>query len=161
MKKKKPAKGWETARKPLLREQSSEAIELVDKNHRVYIKVEEFTKSCLALHSKEKTQAQCPPQVKAQDNAKYKKYQLTEHFILHNERVTAQGRLARHRDGRLFIRPTRRLEFPTLLAVQTKASQFIRYTAAKARHDAWNKLIIAVFLILNVGILLYFWWFAA
>uniref|UniRef100_UPI0040575843 hypothetical protein n=1 Tax=Candidatus Electrothrix sp. TaxID=2170559 RepID=UPI0040575843 len=161
VKKKKPAKGWETARKPLLREQSSEVIELADKNHQVYIKAEEFTKSCLALHSKEKTQAQCPPRVKVRDNVKYKKYQLTEHFILHNERVTAQGRLARHRDGRLFIRPTRRLEFPTLLSVQTKTSQFITYTANKARNDAWNRRIRVAVLLLNVGLLLYFWWFAA
>ncbi|WP_446010253.1 hypothetical protein [Candidatus Electrothrix sp.] len=161
VKKKKPDKGWETLRKPLVREQSSEEVELVDKNHRVYIDVAEFTELCNGLHTKEKTQTQCPPRVKVRDNFKYKKYQLTEHFILHNEYVTVQGRLARNRDGRLFIRPTRRLEFPTLLSVQTKTSQFITYTANKARNDAWNRRIRVAVLLLNVGLLLYFWWFAA
>ncbi|WPD21891.1 MAG: hypothetical protein SD837_16985 [Candidatus Electrothrix scaldis] len=161
VKAKKPARGMETARKPLLREQSSEEIELADKEHRVYITMEEFTKSWLELHSKEKTQARCPSQVTAQDHGKYKKYHLAEHFILHNERITVQGRLARNRDGRLFIRPTLLLEFPSLLSVQTKTSQFVKYIANEARKEVWKKQIAVIFLLFNAGILIYFWWFAA
>ncbi|WP_339137233.1 MAG: hypothetical protein WGN25_04365 [Candidatus Electrothrix sp. GW3-4] len=161
VKAKKPGRGWETVRKPLLREQSADEVELADKDHRVYIQVDEFTKSALALHNKEKTQAQCPPQVKVQNKTKYKKYQLTEHFILHNERVTAQGRLTRNRDGRLFIRPTRRLGYPSFLLVQKEAIQFKRNIIQTARNDAWNQIMRVAFLLLNVGLLLYFWWFAA
>ena len=160
VKQKKPASGWETVRKPLLREQSSEEVELVDKHHRVYIKVEEFTKSCLELHSREKIQARCPQPVKDKDKSKYKKYHLTEYFILHNELVTAQGRLARNRDGRLFIRSTRRLGFPAFLAIQKKVSQFIRDIANEARNNAWNRRIRVAFLLLNAGLLIYFWWIA-
>ncbi|MCI5132451.1 MAG: hypothetical protein D3904_13285, partial [Candidatus Electrothrix sp. EH2] len=161
VKQKKPAKGWETVRKPLLREQSADELELADKDCRVYIKVEEFTKSCLELRSKEKSQAHCPPAIKAQDNSKYKKYHITEQFLFHGDSVTAQGRLALNRDGRLFIRPTRRLEFPSFLVVQTKAGQFIKDTAETARNDAWNRRIRVAFLLLNAGLLIYFWWIAA
>ncbi|MCI5121044.1 MAG: hypothetical protein D3908_07635, partial [Candidatus Electrothrix sp. AUS4] len=72
VKKKKPNKGWETVRKPLFREQSSEELELADRDHRVYIKTEEFTRNSLGLHSRENTQTRCPPQVEAQKNSKYK-----------------------------------------------------------------------------------------
>jgi hypothetical protein len=157
VKKKKPSKGMETVRKPLLREQSAEALELTDKDTLVYVKAEEFTKSCLGLRSKESAQAHCPPQVKEQEKSKCKKYHLTEHFLLHGDSVTAQGRLALNRDGRLFIKPTRRLEFPSFLVVQKKASQFILDTAEKALHDAWSKRINVVFLLLNAGLFIYFW----
>jgi hypothetical protein len=158
VKKKKPAKGMETVHKPLFREQSADELELQGKDCRVYIKVEEFTKSCLGLHTKEKTQSHCPAAMTAKDQNKYKTYQLTERFILHSESVTVQGRLARNRNGCLFIRPTRRLEFPSFLVVQKKASQFIRDTVNKAWSDTWNRRIRVTFLLLNAGMLIYFWW---
>ncbi len=161
VKKKKPDKGLETVRKPLFREQSADDLELAGKNCQVYVKVEEFTKSNLGLRTKEKTQAHCPPKVKAQDSGKYKKYHVTEQFIFHNDSVTVQGRLALNRDGRLFIRPTRRLEFPSFLVIQKKAGQFIKDTAGQARNDAWNRRIRIAVLLLNAGLLIYYWRFTA
>ncbi len=157
VKKKKPSKGMETVRKPLLREQSAKELKLADKDSHVYIKVEEFTKSCLELRSKESAQAHCPPQVKEQEKSKCKKYHLTEHFLLHGDSVTAQGRLALNRDGRLFIKPTRRLEFPSFLAVQKQAGQFIGDIVDTALNDAWSKRINVAFLLLNAGLFIYFW----
>lgn len=157
VKEKKPAKGMKTVRKPLRREQSADILELTDNNCQVYIKVEEFTKSCLCLHSKEKTQASCPSWAQAQDQTRYKTYQLSEHFILSGDSITAQGRLALNKDGRLFIKPTRRLEFPSFLVVQKQAGRFILDTAEKALHDAWNRRIRVAFLLLNAGLFIYFW----
>lgn len=157
VKEKKPAKGMKTVRKLLRREQSADILELTDNNCQVYIKVEEFTKSCLCLHSKEKTQASCPSWAQAQDKIKYKNYQLSEQFILSGDSITVQGRLALSTEGRLFIKPTRRLEFPSFIAVQHEADLFIRDIAYRAWDDAWSKRINVAFLLLNAGLFIYFW----
>ncbi|XOF33572.1 MAG: hypothetical protein ACL93V_16475 [Candidatus Electrothrix sp. YB6] len=154
VKKKKPSKGWETVRKPLLREQSSATLELADKDCRVHVKVEEFTKRCLGLRSKESTQVHCPTALKSNADRKYKLYHLTEYFLFHGDSVTVQGRLSCGRDGRLFIKPTRRFEFPSFIAVQHEADQFI----SDAWDAAWSKRINVAFLLLNAGLLIYFWW---
>lgn len=157
VKAKKPGKGMVTVRKPLLREQSAEALVLTDKDTLVYVKAEEYTKDCLKLRSKESTQMQCPPAVRAQANSKYKAYHLTEQFLLHRDSVTAQGRLSLNADGRLFIKPTHRLEFPSFLVVQNQAGQFIGDIISKALHDAWSKRINIAALLLNAGLFVYFW----
>lgn len=150
VKKKKPAGDMETVRKPLLREQSSELLKLTDKECQVYVKVEEFTKSCLKLNAKESTQTHCPSKLTRYADRKYKTYHLTEHFLLHGDSVTVQGRLSRSRDGRLFIKPTHRFEFPSFIAVQHQVDQFI----SDAWDDALSKLINAVFLLLNAWLFL-------
>lgn len=157
VKKKKPGKGMETARKPLLRDQSSEELELKDRNRRVYVKAGEFTKSCLGLRTQETSQAQCPSAVQDKAASKYKTYHVTEHFLLHEDMVTAQGRLTRSKDGRLFITPTGRLEFPSFLVLKTQKGQFVGDLAGKARSDAWGKRLYVAALILNAGLFIYLW----
>jgi ribosomal protein S18 len=157
-KKKKPGKGMETQRKPLLREQSSDELELVDKDYRVYVKAEDFSKNWIELRKREKTQQLCPALVVAQVDAKYKRYQIVERFLQKGDKVIAQGRLALNNDGRLFIKPTKRLEFPSFVAVQPQANQFICDITDKANSDAWTKRINAAFSLLNALLLVYFWW---
>lgn len=159
-KKKKPANGLETQRKPLLREQSAAELELTDKAGKVYVKAEDFTKNWLALRSTEKTQGSCPAAAATQDMRKYKRYQVAEQFLLQGDTVVAQGRLALNRDGRLFIKPTRRLEFPSfvaLLPARSKAPDLLQTIASKARSDAWDRRIRTVLLPVNALLLLYFW----
>ncbi|MCI5190474.1 MAG: hypothetical protein D3905_11955 [Candidatus Electrothrix sp. AS4_5] len=157
VKQRKPAKGWETVRKPLLREQSAAELELRDKNCQVSIKVEEFIKSNVRLRTKEKTQINCPANLKIPGYKKHKKYNITEQFLFRGDNVTVQGRLTLNRDGRLFIRPTRRLGFPSFLVVQTRASRFIRDIVDKAQDNVWSRRIRVFFLLLNIGLIIYLW----
>ena len=157
-KRKKPGKGMETQRKPLFRKQSSTELEIVAKEQLVYVRVEDFTESWLRLEKNEKTQRECPALIREQANGKYKTYQITERFARSGETITAQGKLTRSMDGRLFIKPTGRLEFPSFVDVQMQrvnVAGFAKKVASKALRDARIKQINIVALIINVLLLFY------
>ncbi len=156
-KKKKPGKGMETQRKPLLREQSADELMLEGKDGPVYVKVEDFSANWLELRKREKTQANCPPQVVRKAESKYSTYRLLERYIQDGDKIAAQGRLALNADGRLFIKPAKRLEFPSFVAVATQLAQLTETIAAKARHDAWVKRINIAFLLINAVLMGYLW----
>ncbi len=156
-KKKKPGKGMETQRKSLLREQSADELMLEGKDGPVYIKVEYFSANWLELRKREKTQANCPPQVAYKAESKYKTYRLLERYIQDGDKVAAQGRLSLNADGRLFIKPAKRLEFPSFVAVAAQLAQLTETIAAKACHDAWVKRINTAFLLINAVLLCYLW----
>jgi hypothetical protein len=156
-KKKKPDSGMETQCKTLLREQSADELMLEDENCQVYITVEDFSANWLELRTREKTQTSCPPPVAGKAESKYKTYRLLERYIQDGDKVAAQGRLSLNADGRLFIKPAKRLEFPSFVAVATQLAQLTETIADKARHDAWVKRINAAFLLLNAAMLCYLW----
>ncbi len=157
-KKKKPAKGMETQLKPLCREQSADEFELVGKSDRVHIKVEDFTRSWLQLRKNEKSLTRCPEKAQGQDQAKYRKYHVTENFARSGDMLTAQGKLIQEADGRLFIKPTGRLKFPSFVALRERQGapvQLVQSIIKRANTDAVLKLIHVVALIINVFLLLY------
>jgi hypothetical protein len=156
-KQKKPGSGMETQCKPLLREQSADELTLEGKDGPVYITVEDFSANWLELRRQEKSQGNCPPHVADKAKSKYAIYRLFEHYIQHGDKVAAQGRLSLNADGRLFIKPAKRLEFPSFVAVATQLAQLTETIADKARHDAWRKRINAAFLLLNAAMLCYLW----
>jgi len=156
-KKKKPGKGMETQRKPLLREQSSDELMLKGKDCPVYIKAEDFSANWLELRKREKTQVTCPPQVAYRAESKYRTYRLLERYLKDGDKVAAQGRLSLNADGRLFIKPAKRLEFPSFVAVETQLAQLTETIADKARHDAWVKRINVAFLLINALLLGCLW----
>lgn len=154
---KKPGKGMEPQRKPLLREQSADELLLEDSGHSVYITAEDFSANRLELRKREKTQANCPPQITYRAESKYKMYRLLERYLQHGDNVAAQGRLSRNADGRLFIKPTKRLEYPSFVAVETELAQLTDTIAADARHEAWVKRINVGFLLINALTLCLLW----
>ncbi len=158
-KKKKPDKGVEAQLKPLFREQSADEFELVGKFDRVYIKAADFTKSWLLFRENEKSSARCPGKVTEQEQEKYKKYHVSEKFVRSGDMLVAQGRLVREADGRLFIKPTGRLKYPSFVVVkqrQNGSDQFIRSVAQQAVKDARLKQINTGALVLNALLLLFF-----
>ncbi|MCI5224748.1 MAG: hypothetical protein D3924_19295 [Candidatus Electrothrix sp. AR4] len=160
-KKKKPAKGLETQRKPLFRKESSPEFKLVKNEQRVYIKTEDFGKKWLRLHKNIKSRKQCPPKIKHQADKKYVTYQLSECFAHEGETLTAQGRLTRAKDGRLFIKPTGRKGFPSFVAIRQKrngAAALIQTIAEEAVSKMQNGQVRIVVLIANALFLLYIWW---
>ncbi|MGX9725795.1 MAG: hypothetical protein ACTFAK_00290 [Candidatus Electronema sp. VV] len=150
---KKPGKGMETQRKPLLREQSSDELMLEGSDSPVYVKVEDFSANWLVLRKWEKMQANCPQHITYRAESKYKTYRLLERYLKHGDQVTAQGRLSRNADGRLFIKPTKRLEYPSFVAVETELAQLISTITDKASNDAWAKRINVGFLLINLCLL--------
>lgn len=154
---KKPSKGMETQRKPLLREQSSDELRLEGKDGAVHVKVEDFSANWLELRKREKTQANCPSQLAGKAESKYTTYRLLERYLEHGDKVAAQGRLSRNADGRLFIKPTKRLEFPSFVAVETELAQLISTITDKASNDAWAKRVNAGFLVVNALMLCLLW----
>ncbi|MGR0482263.1 MAG: hypothetical protein ACTFAL_12895 [Candidatus Electronema sp. V4] len=154
---KKPSKGMETQRKPLLREQSADELRLEDSGHSVSITAEDFSANRLELRKREKTQANCPPQIAYRAESKYKTYRLLERYLQHGDKVAAQGRLSRNADGRLFIKPTTRLEYPSFVAVETELAQLTDTIAAAARHEVWVKRINVGFLLINALVLCLLW----
>lgn len=156
-KKKKPDSGMETQRKPLLRERSSDELILEGSGGPVYITMEDCSSNRLELRNREETQANCPPQVAGKAESKYKTYRLLERYLKHGDQVIAQGRLSRNADGRLFIKPTKRLEYPSFVAVETELAQLTSTIADKASNDAWAKRVNAGFLVVNALVLCLLW----
>lgn len=154
---KKPSKGMETQRKPLLREQSSDELRLEGKDGAVHVKVEDFSANWLELRKREKTQANCPSPLAGKAESKYKTYRLLERYLQHGDKVAAQGRLSRNADGRLFIKPTKRLEYPSFVAVETELAQLTSTITDKASNDAWAKRVNAGFLVVNALVLCLLW----
>ncbi len=157
-KRKKPDRGMETQRKPLFRKQSSTELEIVAREQRIYVRAEDFTKSWLRLHKNEKTQRQCPTQIRNLSDRKYETYQITEHFACNGDTITAQGKLTRSMDGRLFVKPTGRLKFPSFVDIRmqrTNAAKFAKEVAGNALGDARIKQINIVALIINALLLFY------
>ena len=154
---KKPSKGMETQRKPLMREQSADELMLEGSDGPVYVAVEDFSANRLELRKREKTQANCPPQLADKAESKYKTYRLLERYLQHGDKVAAQGRLSRNADGRLFIKPTRRLDFPSFVVIKEQLAQLTDTIAATARQEAWDKSINAGFLLINALVLCLLW----
>ena len=158
-KKKKPAKGMETQLKPLCWEQSADEFELVGKSNRVYIKAADFTKSWLQLRKNEKSSTRCPEKAQGQEQAKYRKYHVTENFARSGDMLTAQGKLVQEVDGRLFIKPTGHLKFPSFVALKERQGapvQLVTSIIKRAKTDAVLKQINIAALIINALLLLYF-----
>lgn len=156
-KKKKPGKGMEINRKPIFHEQSADVLWLTDIRVRVHVNVDDFSRTRMALRRNEKSSQSCPREVQEKADSKYKTYHLTEQHIAHKDHVIAQGRLALSKDGRLFIEPTGRLEFPSFIAVQQQASQIIQDIVDQADSRAWNRRIRVAALLVNAGLFVYFW----
>ena len=154
---KKPSKGMETQHKPLLREQSADELMLKGSDGPVYVKVEDFSANWLELRKREKTQANCPSQLAGKAESKYTTYRLLERYLEHGDKVAAQGRLSRNADGRLFIKPTTRLEYPSFVAVETELAQLTSTITDKASNDAWAKRVNAGFLVVNALVLCLLW----
>ncbi|MCI5123584.1 MAG: hypothetical protein D3925_03685 [Candidatus Electrothrix sp. AR5] len=157
-KRKKPANGMETQLKPLYWEQSADEFELVGKSDQVYIKAADFTKSWLQLRKNDKSSARCPEKARGQDQAKYRKYHVAENFARSGDMLTAQGRLVREADGRLFIKPTGRLKFPAFVVLKERQGapvQLVTSIIKRAKTDAVLKQIHIAALIINVFLLLY------
>ncbi|CAK8711034.1 MAG: hypothetical protein CDV28_11245 [Candidatus Electronema aureum] len=154
---KKPSKGMETQRKPLLREQSADELMLEGSDGPVYVKVEDFSANWLELRKREKTQANCPSRLAGKAESKYTTYRLLERYLEHGDKVAAQGRLSRNTDGRLFIKPTKRLEYPSFFAVETELAQLTNTIADKSNHDAWVKRINVGFLLINALVFCLLW----
>lgn len=157
-KRKRPAKGMETQRKPLFRDQSSVEMELVAGEQRIYVRAEDFTQSGLWLHQNEKIQRQCPEQIKNLFDRKYETYQITEYFACSGDTITVQGKLTRSMDGRLFVKPTGRLKFPSFVDIRmqrTNAAKFAKEIADKALRHVRIKQISIAALIINAILLFY------
>jgi hypothetical protein len=154
---KKPDSGMETQRKPLLREQSADELRLEGRGGPVYVRVEDFSGNWLELRKREKTQEKCPPQVTGKAESKYTTYRLVERYLEHGEMVAVQGRLTRNADGRLFIKPTKRLEFPSFVVVKERLDQLTGTLAAQADHKVWVQRINAGFLVINALVLCSLW----
>ncbi|MCW5201829.1 hypothetical protein VU10_05010 [Desulfobulbus sp. US1] len=158
-KRKKPAKGMEIQLKPLFSEQSADEFELVGKFDRVYIKAADFTKSWLQLRKNDKNSSRCPEKARGQDQAKYKKYHVSENFARSGDMLTAQGKLVREADGRLFIKPTGRLKFPSFVVLKERQGAPVQLVASiikRAKTDAVLKQIHIAALIINALLLFYF-----
>lgn len=156
-KKKKPDSGMETQRKTLLREQSADELRLDDRGHSIYIKTEDFSSNRLELRKREETQGKCPPQLADKAKSKYTTYRLLERYLEDGDTVAVQGRLARNADGRLFIKPTRRLDFPSFVVIKEQLAQLTDTIAVTARQEAWDKSINAGFLLINALVLCLLW----
>lgn len=156
-KKKKPDSGMETQRKPLLRERSSDELILEGSGGPVYITMEDCSSNRLELRNREETQANCPPQVAGKAKSKYTTYRLLERYLEDGDTVAVQGRLSRNADGRLFIKPTKRLDFPSFVVIKEQLAQLTDTIAVTARQEAWNKSINAGFLLINAIVLCLLW----
>ncbi len=156
-KQKKPGKGMETHRKPIFTEYSSLEMALVGKEGGVHVRANDLRKDWLLLRTKESSQTHCPTEARAQAASKYKTYQLTERFLLHGDTVVAQGRLALNNDGRLFMKPTGRLEYPSFVTVQPETGQVISGIVDKAISSAWKRRMIVAALLINAGLYVHFW----
>lgn len=154
---KKPAKGMETQRKPLLRDQSSADMEIAVGEQRVYVRPEYFIRNW-QLRESQRTQRECPAQIRHLADRKYQTYKITEYFAYKGDTIMAQGRLTRHTNGRLFIKPTGRFTYPSFIAIRlqrTGADQFAREVASQAIRDARSKQINIAGLVINALLLLY------
>lgn len=156
-KQKKPGSGMETQRKPLLREQSSEELLLESKEGLISITAADFSANWLELRKWEKTQVNCPPQATDKAKSKYTTYRLLERYLQHGDKVAAQGRLTLHPDGRLFIKPTGRLDFPSFVTLETQYASLTETIATTARHEMWIKRINTTFLLINALLLIKHW----
>ena len=152
-------KVWKTELKPLYWEQSADEFELVGKYDRVHIKAADFTKSWLQLRKNDKSSARCPEKARGQDQAKDKKYHVSENFARSGDMLTAQGKLVREADGRLFIKPTGRLKFPSFVVLKERQGAPVQLVASifkRAKTDAVLKQIHIAALIINALLLFYF-----
>ena len=156
-KKKKPDKGMATHRKTIFHERSADVLWLTDREVRVHVNLDDFSKTRMAVRRNEKSSSSCPREAQEKADSKYTTYHLVEQYISHGDRVIAQGRLALSKDGRLFIKPTGRLEFPSFIAVQQQASQIIQDIVDQADSRAWNRRIRVAALLVNAGLFVYFW----
>ncbi|WP_420208916.1 hypothetical protein [Candidatus Electronema sp. JC] len=156
-KQKKPGSGMETNRKEIFQERSADVLWMTDRNVRVHVYVDDFSKTRMAVRRNEKSSSSCPREAQEKADSKYTTYHLVEQYISHGDRVIAQGRLALSKDGRLFIKPTGRLEFPSFIAVQQQASQIIQDIVDQADSRAWNRRIRVAALLVNAGLFVYFW----
>lgn len=123
----------------------------------VYVRVEDFSGNWLELRKREKTQEKCPSQVTGKAESKYTTYRLIERYLENGEMVAVQGRLTRNADGRLFIKPTKRLEFPSFVVVKERLDQLTGTLAAQADHKVWVQRINAGFLVINALVLCSLW----
>jgi len=155
---KKPYKLRITERKKLLSKQSADGMEIHREEQRIYVKVEDFTKSWVQLRRNEKSEKKCPAEAKSMVQDKYKTYQIIERFAYNGDTITAQGKLTRHPDGRLFIKPTGLLKFPSFVIISKKmtdVAQFTKQIAQEALRHVSIKQVDIASLVINALLLFY------
>jgi hypothetical protein len=157
-KRKKPAKGIEMQRKPLLKTQSHEELEIDTQKERIYIETKQFNKYRLHLRRYETAQTTCPPQIQDKEDKKYKTYQVMENYAYHNDHIIAQGKLTRHADGRLFIKPTHLLNYPSFIGIRipdTNHVDCVNNIVSESLDNALLKNTNIITLIINALLIFY------
>ncbi len=157
-KKKKPNRGMETQRKPLLKDSSAEELKILVQEQPVYVRTGDFPQKWMQLRTYEKTREKCPAQVIHSDQSKYKKYQLYESFAYNGDSIMAQGKLTRFTDGRLFIVPTGLHTYPSFIiskVKRTRGAQLVNEIVDEALNMATIKRLDAWALVINALLLLY------
>ena len=156
-KKKKPDRGMETNRKKIFHDQPqffSNELQLDSKNYQVYINAEDFEKG-LVLSKIENIQLQCPVKAKEKYNKKYERYHLIEKYAEKGEYIIAQGKLALHPDGRLFIKPANFREFPSFISTQKDEifSKFLKSTTSRVKSNIRRSCIKIAFGTFNAAMI--------
>jgi hypothetical protein len=157
-KRRKPGRGMETQRKPLLRDESSPEFAIHMGEDKVYIRAREFSQNALQLHNYENKQKKCPEQIAHRAASKYQNYEVFESFACDGDTVLAQGKLTRDTDGRFFLVPSGLLEFPSFVAKRGRGSScdHLQKIIEEAQRLATVQLITTFALVCNALLVLYF-----
>ncbi|WP_153306596.1 hypothetical protein [Desulfogranum japonicum] len=157
-KKRKPNRGMETQRKPLLKDSSADELKILVQDQPVYVRTTDFPQKWMQLRTYEKTREKCPAQIIQSEKSKYKKYQVYESYACNGDSIMAQGKLTRFTDGRLFIVPSGLHSYPSFIiskVKRTRGAQLVKEIVGEAMNMATIKRLDAWMLVINAILLLY------